>query len=186
MNNFKPNLLVVCGSGRKVGKTTIARGLIEYFSKIYNVKIAAIKVSPHFHKDKQPKNKIFQDSNCNVYIENGINSKDSSLFLQAGAEPSYYVETKDNKLEKAFNFILNNIGDNRLIICESGVLGRLYKPGLLVFVDNNLHNNVQDNNKIINKSIADIIVVVENGNFEKELEILKNKISFSENKWILC
>lgn len=185
MKLFIPNLLIVCGSGRKVGKTTIVRGLIEHFSKISNINIVAIKVSPHFHYNQQPNNLLFSDVNCNVYLENGINNKDSSLFYQAGAELSYYVETKDNKLEKAFEFILNHIGDSQFIICESGVLGRLYKPGLLVFVENILNNNIQDNNKIINKSIADVIVTVENGKLEKELENLKNKISVSENKWKL-
>lgn len=182
MRQFVPNLLVVCGSGRKVGKTTIIKGLIKHF-KVKN-KIAAIKVSPHFHDNKQSKSLLFQDVDCNVYLENGINTKDSSLFFQAGAEPSYYIETKDNKLENAFKFILQNIGDNRLIICESGILGRIFKPGVLIFVESNV-NNVQDIDKITNRKIADIIVVVENGKLDDELTNLKKKIIVEENQWKL-
>lgn len=187
MRKFIPNLLVVCGSGRKVGKTTVVRELINHFNgnnNSDNFKIAAIKVSPHFHDDKQPLNKIFQEDNCNVYIENKINSKDSSLFLQAGANPVYYVETNDNNISKAFYFILNHVPNGSLMICESGILGRIFKPGILIFLESEV-NNVQDNDKITNRNIADIIVTVGENNLQKEVNNLKQKIKVVKSKWEL-
>ena len=182
MIQFIPNLLIVCGSGRNTGKTALVKSIIK--NKIEKNKIAAIKVSPHFHDDKQPKEKIWNDVDCNIYLENEITKKDSSLFLQAGANPVYYIETKDYQLEAAFNFILNHIGDSRLIISESGILGRIFKPGLLIFIEST-NNNDQDSFKISNRKNADIIVTVEEGKLEEELISLNNKIVIIENQWKL-
>ncbi len=182
MRKFIPNLLIVCGSGRNTGKTALVQSIINN-NKEKN-KIAALKVSPHFHNDKQPKEKIWQDVDCNVYLENGITKKDSSLFYQAGANPVYYLEVKDYKLEAAFNFILSHIGDNRLIVSESGILGRIFKPGLFIFIES-VYNNDQDSIKISNKNNADIIVTVEEGKLDEELLKLNNKIVISENQWKL-
>ena len=182
MRKLIPNLLIVYGAGRNIGKTALVKTLINY-NKV-NFKIAAIKVSPHFHDDKQPKEKIWTDIDCNVYIENEINKKDSSLFLQAGANPVYYVETKDYKLEAVFNFIVSHIGDNRLIISESGILGRIFKPGLLIFIESS-NNNIQDSNKIINRDIADLIISVEDGKLEDELNKIKQRVKVIENNWKL-
>lgn len=182
MRLFIPNLLIVCGSGRKVGKTTFVKSLITHFKEKNN--IAAIKISSHLHSNKHPKNIIFQENDCNIYLENEITNKDSSLFFQAGAEPTYYIESKDYKLEKAFLFIINNIGDNRPIVCESGALARIFKPGILIFVESKV-NNVQNNDKITNRKIADIIVTVENGKLNDELTNLKKKIIVEENQWKL-
>lgn len=182
MNNYLPNLLIVCGSGRNTGKTALVSTIIKVNKK--NNKIAAIKVSPHFHADKQPQNIIMHDVDCNIYLEDEITTKDSSAFFQAGASPVYYVETKDYKLKEAFEFILKHIGDNRLVICESGVLGRIYKPGLLIFIESSI-NNIQDVNKITNRNTADFIITVEEGKLEEELLKIKNKISVIGNEWKL-
>jgi hypothetical protein len=181
MKKFFPNLLIVCGSGRNIGKTAVITTIIAN-NKGKN-KIVAIKVSPHFHNDKQPKTIIWQDIDCNIYLENENTSKDSSLFLQSGADPVYYIETKDNKLKDAFIFILKQIGENRLIICESGVLARIFKPGLLIYVESS-KTNFQDN-KILNRDIADFIITVEDGKLSDELLKVKNKITIFENKWKL-
>jgi hypothetical protein len=182
MRKFIPNLLIVCGSGRNTGKTALVQSIIN--NNIEKNKIAAIKISPHFHADKQPREKIWHDVDCNIYIENEITQKDSSLFLQAGANPVYYLETKDYQLESAFNFILNHIGDSRLIISESGILGRIFKPGLLVFIES-ANNNDQDSIKITNRKNADIIISVKEGKLNEELIKLKNKIVVTENLWKL-
>jgi len=187
MRKFIPNLLVVCGSGRKVGKTTVVKKLIKHFKENNNsgnFKIAAIKVSPHFHQDKQPQNIIMHDVNCNVYIENEINEKDSSLFFQAGANPVYYVETKDNNLSKAFYFIINHISDERLIICESGIIGRIFKPGILIYLESTI-KKVENNDKVTNKNLADIIIQINENNLQAEILKAIQKIRVVENKWIL-
>ncbi|MBI5540894.1 MAG: hypothetical protein HY951_12595 [Bacteroidia bacterium] len=182
MNHYLPNLLIVCGSGRNTGKTALVSKIIKV-NKEKN-KIAAIKVSPHFHADKQPKNKIWNDIDCNIYLEDEITTKDSSAFFQAGASPVYYLETKDYKLKEAFEIILKHIGDDRLIICESGVLGRIFKPGLLIFIESSI-NKVQDINKITNRNTADLIITVENGKLEDELLKIENKITIIGNEWKL-
>lgn len=182
MSNYLPNVLIVCGSGRNTGKTALVSTIIKV-NKQEN-KIAAIKVSPHFHADKQPQNIIRHDVDCNIYLEDEITNKDSSAFFQAGASPVYYVETKDYKLKEAFEFILKHIGDDRLVICESGVLGRIFKPGLLIFIESSI-NNIQDVNKITNRNTADLIITVEEGKLEEELLKIKNKISVIGNEWKL-
>ncbi|MBK8884338.1 MAG: hypothetical protein IPN67_18855 [Bacteroidales bacterium] len=42
-----PNLLLIAGTGTKSGKTTMACKIIRQFSEL---KITAIKITPHFHE----------------------------------------------------------------------------------------------------------------------------------------
>lgn len=179
MKKSMHNLLIVCGSGRNVGKTALVRSIINNVKD--KCKIAAIKVSPHFHGQTK-ENLIWQSTNCNIYLENKITTKDSSLFFQAGANPSYYVETNDSMLEIAFNKILTLIDKDSLIVCESGKLARYVKPEILVFVES---TDKSLNKKQIFRDIADLIITTTPGDFEKELISVKSKIFVNTNKWSL-
>ena len=179
MKKCMPNLLIVCGSGRNVGKTALVRSIISNVKA--NCKIAAIKVSPHIHGQTK-ENLIWQNTNCNIYLENKITTKDSSLFFQAGANPSYYVETNDSMLEIAFNKILTLIGKDSLIVCESGKLACYVKPEILVFVES---SDPSLNKKQTFRDIADLIITTTPGDFFNELNAVNSKISAISNKWNL-
>ena len=179
MRKSMHNLLIVCGSGRNVGKTALVRSIIN--NQKGKCKIAAIKVSPHIHGQTK-ENLIWHSTNCNIFLENKITTKDSSLFLQAGANTSYYVETNDSMLETAFNKILTMIDEDSLIVCESGKLSSFIKPAILVFVES---SDQSLNKKKTFRDFADLIIKTTPGDFEKGIKSVNSKIGVISNRWSL-
>ncbi|MEI7596208.1 MAG: hypothetical protein WCK02_10710 [Bacteroidota bacterium] len=177
------NLLVVCGSCQNVGKTTLVKSIIETVSK--NHEIVAIKVSPHKHNSDIEEQIFWQSENCIIYLENQISKKDSSQFLQAGANPVFYIETDDSKLELAFEKILNQIGNDKLIICESGALTRFFKPRILIYIESEEHLNTPNSKKNNNKGIADLVILTQSDTLDVNILEIKNKITVTDGKWEL-
>ena len=126
-----PNLLLISGNGRNVGKTTLACKIISHFAKTTDV--IGLKVSPHFHSH-DPMDVVFQNEKLVILEEKQINGKDSSLMLQAGANKVYFVMVKSEDIEDEFEN-LTKILPNKLIICESGGLIDHAKPGLFFMVN---------------------------------------------------
>ena len=60
-----PNMLLIAGTGRKSGKTTLACACIAHFSK--QTGIYAIKISPHTHDDEGLTTEIARETNYRLY-----------------------------------------------------------------------------------------------------------------------
>ncbi len=177
-----PNLLLFCGSGRNIGKTALLCSIIKHNKENYN--IAAIKISPNFHSAHSSDTIIEQGEGYNIYRENEISSKDSSLFLQAGAKLSYYIETEDRFVEKTFTIVHKLIGNDHLIVCESGKLALHVKPGLMIFL-NSTKEKKQVSAKKTNQHLADLIVDVSDGRLEYYIEEINQKIQVEKGLWKL-
>ena len=129
-----PNILLIAGTGRNSGKTTLACKIIEEFSKSSN--IAALKISPHFHKQGETMEIIDKTQDYSIYIENNKKSgKDSSLMLNAGASPVYYIEVLDYSLLNSFESLMDKIPSNTPVVCESPALRKFISPGVFFIVD---------------------------------------------------
>jgi len=70
-----PNLLLIAGNGRNVGKTFLACKIIKELAN--KLKVIGLKVSPHFH-DFEKSRIIAQSDDYIVIEETQINQKDSS------------------------------------------------------------------------------------------------------------
>ncbi len=127
-----PNLLLITGSGRERGKTLLACNIINEWKKKFD--LVAIKISAHSHGDTISENLIHSSGNYSIWEETEISSKDSGRFLEAGADKVFYIEARDMELTDAFRFIYGLCSEESLIICESGGLGRLIKPAVMLFV----------------------------------------------------
>lgn len=124
-----PQLLLIAGTGRNTGKTTLACHIIRKFSAIQP--IIAIKITPHFHKDSQSGKILINSADLFIAEEtNPATEKDSSRMLAAGAQMVYFVITGDEHLVEAYNEIYKRIPANALIICESGGLRQKLVPGI--------------------------------------------------------
>ncbi|MBA4322545.1 MAG: hypothetical protein C0408_06975, partial [Odoribacter sp.] len=130
---MKPdNLLLVAGSGRNSGKTTIVCKLIGQFS---NLGVTSIKISPHFHNPSEGLIHFSGKPGFEIYEEtNRDTSKDSSRMLQSGAEKVYYIQTIEKKIDEAFSAVYMNIGRGKPLICESPALINYIKPGLFIIM----------------------------------------------------
>ena len=124
-----PKLLLIAGTGRNTGKTTLACHIIRKFSAVQP--IIGIKITPHFHKESQSGKILINTADLFIAEEtNPATEKDSSLMLFAGAQMVYFVMAGDEHLVEAYNEIHKRIPENALIICESGGLRHKLVPGL--------------------------------------------------------
>ncbi len=127
------NLLMIAGTGRKVGKTTLTCKVIQNVSKKHNV--VGIKISPHLHQQANSQKIISQSPDYLIIEETNPDSvKDSSRMLKAGAKKVYYLQTKDRHFEEPFQILMGLIPKGQPIICESGALLNYAKPGLFLLV----------------------------------------------------
>ena len=134
------NLLLVAGTGRNSGKTTMACRVIRQFR---NLGITAVKISPHFHEPSKGLNLISENKEYYIYEETCQGtSKDTSRMLKCGAERVFLAQTAEAYLPEAFSEILKNIPENRPVVCESPALIRFVEPGVFIIMiaDNELNN----------------------------------------------
>lgn len=128
------NMLLIGSEQRKAGKTTLACELIKKFSK--NHDIAAIKITTL--SKEYPNHTINSDGECwenGYYVveENNKSDKtDTSKFLSAGAQQSFWLRVFDDNLLEGFTAVLNQIGEGSIIICEATSLVKFVKPGVFV------------------------------------------------------
>ena len=167
-----PSLLLITGSKRNIGKTTLACRIINLHSKVTD--LTAIKVSSHFHENTPGLKLLEKTEDFILYKElNRNTNKDSSRMLNVGAKHAFYFEVKEGKIDKAFNLFLDKYDPGLPIICESNSLARIYEPGARVHLTSitgldtgektqiessiNQHNQIYDGKKyswpILNISI---------------------------------
>ncbi len=182
MRTYLPNVIIFCGSGRNVGKTAMICSVIKKVSKLNN--IIAVKVSPHFHLNPPLDSLVWKSDGCNIYQEKEINTKDSSLFLQVGSKTVYYIETKDEYLEMAFNKVLQLTGDGKIMIVESGILGKFIKPGVLVYLESE-ENKPLTESKFSNRENADLILSIHKDKLSEDVQNINQKVFVIDGIWKL-
>lgn len=135
MNSGFKDLLLITGSGRNVGKTTFICNII---SSNPLKKFAAVKISPHFHDRTEGLIPIVEDVDFCIFEETDCGSdKDTSRYLQAGALKSYFIQTNDQSLEKAFRLTSVLLDPDQPFLVESARLRHILKPELFVFIQGN-------------------------------------------------
>lgn len=153
------NIILISGSGRNVGKTTLACNIIKKLS--VNTIVFGLKISPHFHKTSELQKLISEGEGYKIYREfDKYSGKDSSKMLNSGAKEVYFMQCDDDKIKSAMNSISHLLPNDSIIVCESGSFSKTYKPGLhLLVVDEHpddskisYQHNLKNADKIINRS----------------------------------
>lgn len=125
------NLLLLAGTGRNSGKTTLICAVIQKISA--REPVVAVKITPHWHAQRTP-GKILIDRE-DIYIVEETqpeSSKDSARMLRAGAQKVLFVMAKDEQLEEAIPLLFDLIPPQTAVVCESGGLIRYVEPGLFL------------------------------------------------------
>lgn len=124
-----PNILLLSGTGRNVGKTTFVCRLLNHFN---DIDIVTVKVSPHWHETKQGEMILFDNRRLMLMRENNLDSsKDTSRMLRCGAKEVFYLQYNEEKaLIEAFYAILGFGLDNQPMIIETAVLGKYIMAAL--------------------------------------------------------
>lgn len=170
-------LLLIAGSGRNSGKTTMACAIIGNVSR-YQPTIG-IKITPHFHEDSLSGKILVNRRELVIQEETQIDSgKDSSRMLQAGAEKVYFVMAKDEQLIKAMEAIQTLNTDHLPVVCESGGLIHFFKPGLFLMMSAEVRNDHKPNGGVL-EALADLRIDFDGirPNYPAET------INYLSNKW---
>jgi hypothetical protein len=135
------NLLLVAGTGRNSGKTTIICKIIEQFR---DLEITSVKISPHFHPPSDGLRSYCRKPGYEIFEETNRHSlKDSSRMLQSGAKKAYYIQTTEENINQAFSEVYLNIQFDKPVICESPSLINYIKPGLFIIMTSPSGNNLK-------------------------------------------
>jgi hypothetical protein len=132
-----PLLLLIGGTGRKIGKTALASMLIEKFGKtneIIAVKISNMKPGDEdfhgLHDERFTKDYL-------IVKEKESGDKDSQRMLGSGAAHSFFIMVQDRFVDEAFETFLKKIDTDAIIVCESNSLRNIVEPGLFIMLTNN-------------------------------------------------
>lgn len=177
-----PNMLMVAGNVRNIGKTTFACAVIERFSalwRIYGIKVTSMRAGEEsFHG-----NHTNQDGNTFIKFEemNSLSNKDTAKMLRAGADKAFYIQVEDANLKDTARYLAENFSGECLLVCESSSLRREIKPGAFVFLNSGISGMQKKNTDLL--QIADIVI-----HCTSEIkEVLKNidKINLIDNRWVI-
>lgn len=127
------NILLISGSGRNCGKTTMACHAIRQLSA--EGKVYGLKITSHFHLTTQKQELVCEGKGFKIYKESDLHSgKDTSRMLLAGATDVFCIHCTDANLHKAAKCIEQLIGIENAVVCESGSLANVYSPGLHLLI----------------------------------------------------
>ena len=176
---YLPQILLISGSGRNCGKTSMACEIIESISK--RKTIIALKISPHFHQLSEQQKLLFDNTKFRIYRETDSTSgKDSSRMLKAGALHSFYLQCEDENLAEAWEKMNKILPGNYAVVCESGSLAKLFKLGLHLLVEGEDPDKMK-RSYLKNKELSDRIVHFDGHRFNLDI----SDILFTGKQWEL-
>jgi molybdopterin-guanine dinucleotide biosynthesis protein len=114
--------IVVGGSGRKVGKTSLIESLIRAYPKAGWL---AVKISGHPHGARAPE--LEREASPGP-------DTDTARFLAAGAREAWWLRTEPAALPEALPQLLSLTGRFENVLIESNSIVELLDPDLYVFV----------------------------------------------------
>jgi hypothetical protein len=159
-----------------VGKTFLSVALIEHFS--LQAPVIALKISPHKHDKLGNVLAIADTKGYRLFRELEVHDKNSGQFLKAGAKASYFLETEDGSLGQAIEEFSRKCNPMNLpVVCESGALGKIIKPGILIYIAS--PENKFDEYKESIRKLADLTLPAR---VFSASEVV-NKIQLTDNNW---
>ena len=172
-----PQLLLIAGTGRNTGKTTLACKIIQKFSS--DKTIIALKITPHFHRNIQSGKIIINENDIYIAAETDpTTGKDSSLMLKAGAQQSYFAMASDEQLGKVIQNIFRLIPSDALLVCESGGLRDWVVPGVFLMMNRKDTEILKPGTERL-KMLADRLITFDGQKIDFELDT----IEITDNQW---
>lgn len=167
------NILLICGEGRNVGKTSLGCRIVKRLSSVTDV--VAIKVTHHFHPLTDLLTIVSQSGSLMIAREYDTDSgKDTSRYLKAGANRVYYVRCEEKSLPALASWIMDNIPCHIPVICEARGLAQYIQPGFTAIIRNGFSRNElssHDNSEIIfnngHPELVDLDLKWNNNRWEK-------------------
>jgi hypothetical protein len=173
------NILLIAGTGQNVGKTLFASQVIALNAD--SNPLVSIKIAPHFHRLSPDAQIIEKNKNFSIVRElDPCGNKDSQRFLNAGSKEVYYAQCMDNQLALVFDKLIKLIPKDSPIICESGGLRQIIKPGIFLMINKKNNHNIKPQ-AIRNRELADKWIEFD----EQEFDFNPISLNFSESGWTI-
>ncbi len=178
-----PNMLLIAGNARNIGKTTLACAIIERFSayqKIIGLKVTGIRKGEEiFHgnhdNDETEMLKIYEEVNMS-------STKDTARMLSAGALKAYYVQVDTSGLRMIAEQLSELVPSDHLVVCESSSLRHVIEPGAFIFMHSGDDKLPAKKNQDL-ESLADLVIDCTPGLHAVFGNI--EKVNFCKNRWII-
>jgi molybdopterin-guanine dinucleotide biosynthesis protein A len=179
-------MLMIGSAESNVGKTELACILLKKFSK--NHDIVGIKVTTIKDKDgKCPRGgegcgvcSSLEGEYCITEELDGSTQKDTSRLLAAGAKQVFWLRVLKEHLLEGIKALLETIGPDAILICESNSLRLVAEPGLFLMVTRN-NLKIWKNSASSVKKNADRIVISDGNSYDFDL----SRVKLINGKWIL-
>jgi hypothetical protein len=128
----QPGFIIIGGTGRDSGKSSLAEMLIRRFA---SRGVTGIKITPHFHPDLSGLSLLADGEGFKVYEESNRSSdKDSARMLRAGATRVILIVAGSSSVAEAFSAVLPLLSRGMPVVCESPALRRLVHPDLFIIM----------------------------------------------------
>jgi hypothetical protein len=181
MNNgqsvYLNNLLLVAGTGRNSGKTSLICNICDAWDDA--VPLVCIKISNHIHP-LPGTICLYAGPSFSIYEETSASSdKDTARMLRAGASKVLFIEAEGEFIYQALQKTLARYPEDIAIICESGTLRRFVTPSLFVMLHTKGSEPKQSSKDLM--TVADKIFYTENEN----LQIPDRPAVFANGRWKL-
>lgn len=180
---YMPNLLIIGGASRNVGKTSLILHLIEEYRRTFPVtciKVTSIRQEEHrFHGNHTE----LRGNNFAVKEETSVNGhKDTCRMLKAGADRVFYIETPDHLISRAFSSFLQQAAPAGPLICESRHLRRIVRPGLFLLLRHFDQTLIKPDFETYER-LADLVVTIPEQ--ASGPAYLADKIQWNGTRWLL-
>ncbi len=180
------NMLMIGSSRSKVGKTELACALLRRLGgdrRIIAVKVTAIEAEEgSYGRGGQdcgvrvptaPGYRLTEETNRHA-------GKDTARLLAAGAEKVYWLRVMRTHLCQGLNALLQTVGPEAIVICESSSLRHVAEPGLFLIVDHTDHRIWKPSAQQVRRH-ADRVVLSDGSRFDLDLE----RIQLAGSRWLL-
>lgn len=132
---YLPNLLLVGGTGRNIGKTTFVERLVGMFNS--ELSLITLKTSMLLPGEEYLHGKhrlVKPDEFFLVEEKTDEGNKDSNRYLKAGASQSWFLSVGENALPQAMAYFLDIVKEPGLIIAESNVIREIVVSGVFIMI----------------------------------------------------
>lgn len=181
-----PSMLMIGAGDRNAGKTEFVCSLISKLGSehdITGIKVTTIEtLGSGCHRGNETCGVCtkFEGNFCVTEETNDVSNKDTCRMLAAGAKKVLWLRSLKSHLKEGITALLELIGDDQIIICESNSLRNIVEPGLFLMIRNSKSDNCKPSaEKVI--ALADAIVLSDG----KQFDIDTNSIKLIDNKWVL-
>jgi hypothetical protein len=179
-----PQMLLIGSGGRNSGKTVFACAVIEKFRS--RCDLAAAKVTVIRERSGEcPRGgagcgvcSSLDGAYCLTEETAAEGSKDTQRLLAAGAKRVYWLRVLDEYLEEGATALLDALGKDTLVVCESNSLRKAVEPGLfLMFIHTG--DPVMKSSAQAVRAYADRIVTTDGRRFDFDA----GGIEIREGRW---